>query len=281
MKNTTLLLSLTALIALPAWAADPSEDVKSAAKKLGEKSNYSWTTKSESPQRDAAAGGGQGGGQGQGRGRGGFGGFGGGGSSSGKTDNGFTVLTYTMGETTSEAVLKGDKVAVKSGDEWKTSEELDAENTDGNNNRNPGRFLAQRAKRTKLPATDAQELAGKVTELKKDGDAYSGELTAEAVKQAYSFGGAGRGRGGNGGNAAGTAPAGPDTSGLKGTAKFWVKDGTLSKYQTHFTGKMSFAGRQGGQARETDVNRTTTVEIKDVGTTKLEVPAEAKKKLKS
>lgn len=266
MKNTLILLSLTALIALPARAADLSEDVKSAAKKLADKSNYSWTSKSESAQ----AAGGQGG---QGRGRGGFGG----GSSSGKTDkDGFAVLTYTMGETTSEAVLKGDKVAVKSGDEWKTAEELAADNSDGNA-RNPGRFLAQRAQRTKLPATEAQELAGKVKELKKDGDAYAGELTAEAVKQMNAFGGGRR----PGGNAGGNAPAGPDTAGLKGMAKFWVKDGILSKYETHITGKMTFAGRQGGEAREIDVDRTTTVEIKDVGTTKIEVPAEAKKKLKS
>src|SRR6185503_15823229 len=147
------------------------------------------------------------------------------------------------------------------GDEWKTGDELTADNADGNN-RNPGRFLAQRAQRTKLPATDAQELAGKVTGLKKDGDAYSGELTAEAVKAMNTFGGGRGGRGG--GNNGGNAPAAPDTSGLKGTAKFWVKDGTLSKYETHVTGKMSFAGRQGGQAREIDITRTTTVEIKDV-----------------
>ena len=279
MKNTALLLSLTALIAFPAWAADLSEDVKSASKKLAEKSNYSWTTKSESPQREGAQANAQGGAQGGGQARGrGFGGFSAG-STSGKTDkDGFTIITYTMGENTSEAVLKGEKVAVKSGDEWKTGDELTADNADAANNRNPGRSLAQRAQRTKLPAVDAQELVSKVSALKKDGDAYSGELTADAVKQMNTFGGGGRRPGGN---AAATPPAGPDTSGLKGTAKFWVKDGVLSKYETHITGKMSFAGRQGGQAREIDVNRTTTVEIKDVGATKLEIPAEARKKLKS
>ena len=275
MKSTTILLSLAALVALPAWAADLSEEVKSAAKKLADKSNYSWTTKTESAQPAGGQGGQGAQGAAPGRGRGGFGG---GGSSSGKTDkDGFAVITYTMGENTSEAVLKGDKVAVKSGDEWKTGEELVADSGDGNAP-NRGRFLALRAQRTKLPATEAQELAGKVQELKKDGDAYSGELTAEAVKQMNSFGGGGRRPGGNAG---GNAPAGPDTSGLKGTAKFWTQDGVLAKYETHFTGKMTMPGRQGGDPREIPVNRTTTVEIKDVGTTKLEIPAEAKKKLKS
>jgi len=55
--------------------------------------------------------------------------------------------------------------------------------------------------------------------------------------------------------------------------KFWVKDGVLSKYQYNVQGTMNI----GGNDRE--INRTTTVEIKDVGTTKLTVPDEAKKKL--
>jgi hypothetical protein len=59
----------------------------------------------------------------------------------------------------------------------------------------------------------------------------------------------------------------------KGSVKFWLKDGTLSKYETKVSGKINFNGN------ERDVDRTTTVEIKDVGTTKVEVPEEAKKKL--
>jgi hypothetical protein len=55
--------------------------------------------------------------------------------------------------------------------------------------------------------------------------------------------------------------------------KFWIKDGVLSKYEFKVTGKVSFNGN------DRDVDRTTTVEIKDVGTTKVEVSDEAKKKL--
>ena len=64
---------------------------------------------------------------------------------------------------------------------------------------------------------------------------------------------------------------------MKGTAKFWVKEGLLSKYENHIEGKVPARGD--GNGREFDMNRTTTVEIKDVGTTKIEVPAEARKKL--
>ena len=54
---------------------------------------------------------------------------------------------------------------------------------------------------------------------------------------------------------------------------FWVADGKLTKYAFHVSGSMDF----GGNAMEMD--RTTTVTIKDVGTTKVAVPDDAKKKL--
>ena len=55
--------------------------------------------------------------------------------------------------------------------------------------------------------------------------------------------------------------------------KFWVKDGHLAKYETHIQGTVSFNGN------DCDVDRTTTVEIKDVNATKIAVPDGAKKKL--
>jgi hypothetical protein len=239
--KTTLLVSLTALVALPAQAADLSDDVKAAARKLADKPNYSWSAKVETAQ------------QGQGR------GFGG--PPSGKTEkDGYTLLTYAMGERSIEAVRKGDKVAVKSGDDWKSAEELAADSGDGAGNRQ--RFMGRMVQQAKLPASDAQELAGRVKDLKKEGDTYSATLTAEGIKEMFAFG---RRPGGEGG--------GPDTSGLKGTAKFWVKDGVLSKYETRIEGKMTF-----GQ-NERDINRATITEIQEVGSTKIEVPAEAKKKL--
>ncbi len=55
--------------------------------------------------------------------------------------------------------------------------------------------------------------------------------------------------------------------------KFWIQDGALTKYEVNVQGKVTAGDR------ETEVNRTTTVEIKDAGSTKLEVPAEAKQKM--
>ena len=65
----------------------------------------------------------------------------------------------------------------------------------------------------------------------------------------------------------------PKTSDAKGTVKFWIKDGALAKYEIKVQGKVAAGERQN------EINRTTTVELKEVGTTKLEVPAEAKQKM--
>ena len=68
---------------------------------------------------------------------------------------------------------------------------------------------------------------------------------------------------------------GPTPQGAKGWAKFWITDGVLSKYQFKIQGKLTSASGE----REAEINRTTTVEIKDIGSTTVKVPDDAKKKL--
>jgi|SRR5437867_1911759 len=238
--KTAFLLPLFAFAAGPLLAADPADDIKAAAKKLADTPSYAWTAKVESPQGD--------------RGRG----FG---PASGKTDNGLTYISWQGRDAKTEAIKKGDKFVVKSGgDEWQTASELE----DGGGDNTRARFTSRRVQNFKTPAQEVTDLIGRVKNLKKDGDGYSAELTPEALKQMYSFGGRPGGSGG-----------GTDVSGLKGTAKFWVKDGVLSKYQTHVEGKMAF----GQDGREIDVDRTNTFEITDIGSAKIAIPAEAKKKL--
>jgi hypothetical protein len=239
----TLLFGALALLASPLFAADagPKDDVIGAAKKLAEKGNYSWKTSIEN------AGGGGGG-------RGGRGG----GPTEGKTEkDGFTVLSMTRGENTIQSVLKGGKGAIKTQDGWKSLTEA----VDDQDRQNPARFTARMLQNFKAPSAQAEELVGKTKELKKDGDVYSGDLTQEGAKALLTLGG-GRGGGGN-----------STVSNAKGSAKFWIKDGVLSKYQYNVKGTVSFNGND----REQD--RTTTVEIKDIGSTKVEVPEDAKKKL--
>ncbi len=229
-----ILFGTVALLAGTLLAADSKDDIKSAAKKLAEKSNYSWKTTVES------AGGG--------RGRRG--------PTEGKTEkDGVIVLAISIGDNTIDAVLKGGKGAVKTQDGWKSLSEAAEENQG-----NAGRFFARMLQNVKTPAAQAEDLASKTKALEKASEVYSGDLTEEGAKELLTFGGRG------GGDA-------PTVSDAKGSVKFWLKDGLLSKYEFKVQGKVTFNGN------DRDVDRTSTVEIKDVDSTKVEVPEEAKKKL--
>jgi hypothetical protein len=166
---------------------------------------------------------------------------------------GLTHVTMSFGDNKTQMVLQGEKAAMLTQDgEWKSAEEL-------SNSEGPGRFVGMMARSFKAPTAQAADLAGYVKELKQDGDVLSGDLSEEGAKQMLMFR-----RGGS---------DGPTVTNPKGSAKFWMKDGVLSKYEFHVEGTVSFNGN------DREVNRTTTVEIKDVGTTKVQVPDEAKKKL--
>ena len=72
-------------------------------------------------------------------------------------------------------------------------------------------------------------------------------------------------------------PTAPTPRDAKGSVKFWVKDGQLTKFEVTVRGKITV----GEDKHEVDISQTSTVEIKDVGSTRVVVPAEAKKKLMS
>lgn len=244
MKHVIIAGSLAAL-AWPLFAADPTpkEEVQQAAKKLAGES-YRWKTTVESA--DAGGGGG-----GQFR----------PGPTEGVIDkDGTTTLAITRGDNTVRAVLKGDKGAIETQDGWTTLAEA-AEGGGGQPGR--GGFMARTLRTFKAPAAEAEDLLAKAKDITKSEGGYSGELTEQGVKELL----ARRGRGG------GAAP--PEAKGAKGSVKFWVKDGLLTKYQYHVRGTVTV----GQDNRELDVDRTTTVEIKDVGTAKTEVPEGARGKL--
>lgn len=243
-------IAALAALALPARAEvrDAKADVIAAAKKLAEAANYSWTSTPKSE-------GGGGGGQGQ-RAQPG--------PTEGKTEkDGCTLLSSKQGETTTEAALKGEKGAVKTADGWKAASELQPAAGGGQQGRRDlAVSMASRLKTFKAPAADAQALVEQAAELKEEDGAIAGALSEQGAKDRMSFGG----RGGN-------AQRAPQITDPKGSAKFWIKDGVLVKYEYTVSGKMTF-----GQ-REIAINRTTTTEIKEVGSTKVEVAEEAKAKL--
>lgn len=228
--------------------AAAQDDVKAAAQKLANSQSYSWKQTTQN-------GGGQGGGRGFG------------GPSEGKIDkDGLMMVTMTRGDNETQIVKKGDKAVIKTPDGgWKTPAELAQDDNGGQPNR--GRFMGRMVQNMQPPAKTAEELVGDAKELtaSASGDGWSGPLSEEGAKKAMSFGGRRRGGGDN--------AQGPQISNAKGDVKFYTKDGVLAGYELHVTGTIDFNGNT------RDIDRTTTVQISDVGSTKVEVPDEAKKKL--
>ncbi len=193
--------------------------------------SYSWKQTSEAPGGQGARGGG---------------------TTEGKVaKDGLVMVTTTRGNNTTEVLIKAKKAAVKTADGWQSAE--DAAQGQGG-----GRFVARMAQNFKAPADQAAELAAQTKSLALADGVYSGDLTEEGAKALMAFGGRG------GANA-------PQIAGAKGTAKFWVKEGVLEKYQYQVQGKMTF------NDQEREINRTTTVQISNIGSTNVDAPEEAKK----
>ena len=167
--------------------------------------------------------------------------------SEGKTvKGGVTYFTFSFGDNSTQIYLKGTNSAVSDPDGgWQSASELEGDE-------GPGRFMSFLVRDFKTPAAQAGELAGTAKELKSDEGVISGEMTTDAARSQFKFG---------------------TVTGPKGSVKFWLKDGQITKYQLKIVGKAEFNGN------EMDVDRDTTIEITDVGTTKIEVPADAQKKL--
>ena len=98
-------------------------------------------------------------------------------------------------------------------------------------------------------------MAGDSSNLAQKDGAYAGALTPDAAKKLIAL------------------PAGDTVSDISGTVQFWVKDGELVKYEYKVEGAVT-----SGDKTE-QIKRDTTVEIQNVGTTTIHVPASAKKLL--
>jgi hypothetical protein len=167
---------------------------------------------------------------------------------------GYAVVSQDMGGNTVDAVFKGEKIALKMEDEWRVPSESDGMSM----------MMAGFITRFGTAAEEAENARKRVKELKPgEGGLFSGDFTEQGAKEALTFGN----RQGN------DAPPAPKDA--KGAVKFWIKDGTLTKFESHLQGKVTF----GPDQDERDFEMIRTVEISNVGSTKLDVPAEALKKL--
>lgn len=228
-----LILALLSLSTSLLSAADARDKITTAAKQLGDKAGYSWTTSTrESDGRGGPLG-----------------------PIDGKTEKGgVTWLSFVVGGLPVEVYMQGAKGTAKALEGWQTFDEV------ARTGATPAaviRYLHS----YQTPVTESAALAGKVKELKPVDDALAGDLPEDTVKEMLLIGA--RRREGQE----------PQTADAKGSIKFWLKDGALTKYEINVQGKVTAGDR------ESVINRTVKVEIKDVGATKLEVPAEAKQKM--
>jgi hypothetical protein len=242
-----LMVAAAALLLAAGRAAD--EELDKAAAKAGEMGNYTCTISTK-----VEGGGGGGGGAG-------------GGDAPQPVEmkiQADSPIYLKSGEI--EVYRKGEALATKSGDTWKRPERpAQGERPDR------ATMAAMRLRGVKAPHESLKTLnSSAFKEVKREdadgGKVFSGELTDEALKS-FAMGG-GRRPGGGGGE---DRPA-PKS---KGTAKIWVNgDGVVTKYETFI--EMTRTGRDD---QEITTKVTRTVELKDVGSTKYEVPADAAKAL--
>jgi hypothetical protein len=227
---------------------DPKDDIKSAVQKLADSPNYSWSTTTQ-------------------------GGFGRG-PQEGKTQKGgYTSLTIQMRDSSFDIIIKGDKAAIKTDAGWKSAAELMAENNDdAGGPPPPERFAAMFAQNVKTPVEQAQGNLDDLQNIQKTDEGFTADLSADAAKKMLSFRPR-RAATTNPDN--GNAPPPMEVSDAKGSLKLTIKDGNLTQIEFHLTGTISFNGN------DRDVDRTMTTDIKDVGSTTIDVPDEAKAKLSS
>lgn len=257
MKNFVTLCLAAAFMAGVA-EADPTDTAIVAAMKLADQPNYSWTA---TIVRDARSY-----------------------TIEGKTIvGGYTQVTVPAnvampanpdlrgrvgrGSSDSEvaAIFKGDeKHVVETAEGWMTPEELSslppAPRTGSGRRRGlvnelPLSFAISQ------PHEDIGIIIGSSTGIKVDGAIVSGRLSDTGAKLLL-------------------IPPGQDNVTPEqaiGSFKLWINDGMLTRYEVQLAGTVVVTA--GKNRREVKTTQTIAIELKDIGSTKLTVPAEAKIKL--
>lgn len=243
MNRSLPLLSVILLVGFSASLAAAEKDaLVKAAQALAEQPSYAWQTTVEVPPDARFRPG----------------------PTSGKLEKGVAMFVSTSGfRGNTDMIIAGGKAATTDREgNWQSASES-AGGQGGN------RFGAPNPRDFKAPADEALELINGLTGLRKDGDAYVSELSEEDAKRLA--GGAGGRRGGGGGG--GRGGGGSNILFAKGSVKFWVEGGVLTKFQQILDASMDFNGS------EFVIERTTTTVVKDIGKTEVVIPEAARAKL--
>ena len=245
-----LILCLSCLIMPSAGMADepaPGAMVKAAVEKLQNAANYSWriTMTSGGESRFSP------------------------GPMEGKTiKNDCTLWSFSFGERSAEAWIKGDRIAVKTEEGWSRPEDCRPPPHDdrGEHGKSPRHkrskagFLINRVQSMKAPAEFCAELLGKISSFSNTGEAITATLTPEATSAMLAFGGPPR-------------EGKPEFTDPKGSVTWVIRDGALQRIELHLSAAFTVNGSA------VPIDRSSTIEIRDTGKTTLMIPEEASKLL--
>lgn len=166
--------------------------------------------------------------------------------------NGYVYFKLPVGDDEIEAAFLGSKGAIKTEGQWLSAAELQGDRE----------WIARRLNTFKPPAGEAEDLLARSGFVRKEKDgSFAADLTTNGAKELLAL----RSRSGDISSVSGR---------IRGSVKFWIKDGLLSSYEFSLQGKVG-----GPDQKPLDVNRTVAVEIKNVGSTTFTLPDEARQKL--
>jgi len=166
---------------------------------------------------------------------------------------GYTYFRFVLEGNAVEAAFQGTKAAIRTEAEWESDREL----------RGDREWVARRLMAFKVPVSEVVDLLAISGELKKGWrGVYSGNLTSNGVRALL-------GELSRDSMIASVAPS------AFGTVRFWIKKGVLVKYEFQVRGTVVLRD----QGQQFAIDRTTIVEIDKVGSTRVMVPEDARKKL--
>jgi putative heme-binding domain-containing protein len=242
--RATLLVIASLLAAGPCLFGE-EDDLKTlvaaAVQKLADQSSYGWNAKVEA------------------QGSGPFGG--GGGATIGQCDkNGYVHVAMPLFDGSVEFVTKAGKSAILFEENWQTPQQAAARGDRQGGPFNPAAMPAD----FKLPPAQLQELFARATDFRREGETVKATLGTEVVSDLLNLDPVGRPRRPRG------RPSDAPIKEPKGSVTIWIKDGAIRKYAVALSGRREFNGNA------VRLDRVTTTTITGIGTTKVELPPDAK-----
>ncbi|HVR83687.1 MAG TPA: hypothetical protein VMU54_05200 [Planctomycetota bacterium] len=239
-RRIALLPALLAMtVGAQAAPRDAKEDLKAAIHKLSQAENYSWSILSTNSGDTAD--------------KYGFA------SGEGRIERGGLAWLRTQESPPVEVVVKGGKTAVRLDDGWALEQELTGA---GAVRRHPNLAAVRSLKSRPRPAAEANELLKLVKDLSTGVDGYfTSELTPEGVKELLH-------------KSLRTTGRAAEVSSPTGSLAFWVRDGSLTKYEVRLRGTVTFSSPR---PSTWNADQVVTVSLFEVGTSKIDVPGDVRK----